>query len=160
MVDELRNAGAEVEVLPIAAAAGRLGRDRVTPGRIPFGASLGGLTYATRLARRLRELDPDIVHTNTLKAAVYGGVAGRAAGVTVVWHIRDRIADDYLPASTAAGVAPARPDPPRRGGRQLARDARNARATSPSPSYAVPSPVIHDAATPRDGGAPAGRRRP
>ena len=38
------------------------------------------------------------MHTNSLKAALYGGVAGRAAGIPVVWHIRDRIADDYLPA--------------------------------------------------------------
>ena len=40
---------------------------------------------------------PDLVHTNSLKAALYGGVAGRLAGVPVVWHVRDRIADDYLP---------------------------------------------------------------
>jgi glycosyltransferase involved in cell wall biosynthesis len=32
-----------------------------------------------------------------LKAAVYGGLAGRLAGVPVIWHIRDRIAADYLP---------------------------------------------------------------
>ena len=50
------------------------------------------------LARRLRQLHPDVVHTNSLKAALYGGVAARLAGVPVVWHIRDRIATDYLPA--------------------------------------------------------------
>lgn len=51
------------------------------------------------LIRRLRELQPDLVHTNSLKAALIGGVAGRLAGVPVVWHIRDRMADDYLPTS-------------------------------------------------------------
>ena len=52
-----------------------------------------------RLSRRIRALDADIVHTNSLKAALYGGVAGRLARVPVVWHVRDRIADDYLPTS-------------------------------------------------------------
>jgi UDP-N-acetylglucosamine:LPS N-acetylglucosamine transferase len=47
-----------------------------------------------RLRRRLRQLAPDIVHTNSLKAAIYGGLAGRVAGIPVVWHIRDRIAEN------------------------------------------------------------------
>jgi len=43
-------------------------------------------------------LHPDQVHTNSLKAALYGGMAGRLARVPcVIWHVRDRIAEDYLP---------------------------------------------------------------
>jgi glycosyltransferase involved in cell wall biosynthesis len=45
----------------------------------------------------LRQLKPDLVHTNSLKAALYGGIAARAVGVPVLWHIRDRIEADYLP---------------------------------------------------------------
>ena len=37
------------------------------------------------------------MHTNSLKAGVYGSLAARLAGVPVVWHVRDRIADDYIP---------------------------------------------------------------
>jgi glycosyltransferase involved in cell wall biosynthesis len=37
------------------------------------------------------------VHTNSLKAGVYGSIAARLAGVPVVWHVRDRIAEDYIP---------------------------------------------------------------
>ncbi len=44
------------------------------------------------------------MHTNSLKAALYGGVAARLAGVPVVWHIRDRIADDYLPRPARRAV--------------------------------------------------------
>jgi glycosyltransferase involved in cell wall biosynthesis len=50
------------------------------------------------LRRRIREHAPDIIHTNSLKSALYGGVAGRLARVPTVWHIRDRITTDYLPA--------------------------------------------------------------
>jgi glycosyltransferase involved in cell wall biosynthesis len=79
-------------------AARELHRGEVTPGTVPGKALLDTSAYAVALARRLRRLRPDIVHTNSLKSALYGGVAGRLAGVPVVWHIRDRIAEDYLPA--------------------------------------------------------------
>jgi glycosyltransferase involved in cell wall biosynthesis len=37
------------------------------------------------------------VHTNSLKAGFYGCLAARLAGVPSVWHLRDRLAPDYLP---------------------------------------------------------------
>ena len=60
-------------------------------------AAMRDLAYIARLALRLRALRPDLVHTNSLKAGVYGSLAARAAGVPVVWHVRDRIAEDYIP---------------------------------------------------------------
>jgi glycosyltransferase involved in cell wall biosynthesis len=44
------------------------------------------------------------VHTNSLKAAVYGGLAARIAGIPVAWHIRDRVSPDYLPISAVRMV--------------------------------------------------------
>ncbi len=93
-----------VEVLPFEDAGRTVSRDQVVPGGLSPAAVLATARYVVQLARRLRELQPDLVHTNTLKAALYGGAAARLAGVPVVWHIRDRIADDYLPASTARAV--------------------------------------------------------
>jgi glycosyltransferase involved in cell wall biosynthesis/GT2 family glycosyltransferase len=97
IAEKLRAAGVTVEVLPIADAARSVKRHAVVPGRLPFGAIVATASYTRRLARRLRELQPDVVHTNTLKSAIYGGIAARLAGIPVVWHIRDRIAPDYLP---------------------------------------------------------------
>jgi glycosyltransferase involved in cell wall biosynthesis len=68
-----------------------------TPGAALLGAAPGAAAYVARLALRLRALRPDVVHTNSLKAGVYGSLAARVAGVPVVWHVRDRIAEDYLP---------------------------------------------------------------
>lgn len=59
------------------------------------------LNYALRLSRFMRRRGVRIVHTNSLKADLIGGVAARLAGVPVVWHIRDRISDDYLPSDAA-----------------------------------------------------------
>lgn len=97
LVGRLHRANASVEVKPMAEAARDVNRSRVRPGRLPGAGAMHSVAYALMLARRLRALRPDIVHTNSLKAAIYGGVAGRLAGVPVVWHVRDRIADDYMP---------------------------------------------------------------
>jgi glycosyltransferase involved in cell wall biosynthesis len=99
LVDVLERAGASVEILPMDNQARNLRRDRVRVGNVPLRSMLATAIYTIKLARRLRRLQPDLVHTNTLKAALYGGVAARAAGVPCLWHVRDRIAEDYLPRS-------------------------------------------------------------
>ncbi|HEX8915781.1 MAG TPA: glycosyltransferase [Humisphaera sp.] len=58
----------------------------------------GTLLLAWRLAAEIRRCQPALVHTNSLKSDVIGGVAARLAGVPLIWHVRDRIAEDYLPA--------------------------------------------------------------
>jgi glycosyltransferase involved in cell wall biosynthesis len=104
LVSRLEGLGVAVEVLALDTRVGHVRRGQVTaralgPARV---AALAGDVVA--LTRRLRRLHPDVVHTNSLKAALYGGVAARLAGVPVVWHIRDRIATDYLPAPAVRGV--------------------------------------------------------
>ena len=53
--------------------------------------------YVRQLCRLINNLNVDIIHTNSLKADVIGGLAGILSRRPVVWHVRDRIADDYLP---------------------------------------------------------------
>jgi glycosyltransferase involved in cell wall biosynthesis len=97
LVERLRAAGAQVEVIPVPPSIRDMRKESITPSKIDARSALGVLLHVWRLRRRIRELEPDLVHTNSLKAALYGGLAGRLAGVRVVWHIRDRIAEDYLP---------------------------------------------------------------
>lgn len=97
LVPRLLQAGLSVEVLPLNPRAGRLRRRNVTPRAVLVGALFSSALYTLKLARRLRRLRPDIVHANSLKAGFYGLAAARLAGVPGVWHVRDRIADDYLP---------------------------------------------------------------
>lgn len=56
--------------------------------------------FIVRLSRLIDRLDVDVVHTNSLKADILGGIAARLARKRVVWHVRDRITDDYLPSTT------------------------------------------------------------
>jgi len=57
------------------------------------------IAYTFRLARFMREHRIDIVHTNSLKADILGGIAAKLARRPLIWHLRDRIEDDYLPHS-------------------------------------------------------------
>ncbi len=58
---------------------------------------LGTLSFTVRLASFIRDARVDLVHTNSLKSDIIGGIAGRLAKRPVIWHIRDRIENDYLP---------------------------------------------------------------
>jgi glycosyltransferase involved in cell wall biosynthesis len=94
----LERAGVNVEVLPLDPGARDVHRGDVAAGVGSVRAARKTAAYTLRLARRLRELAPDLVHTNSLKAGYYGSVAARLARVPVIWHLRDRIAEDYMPA--------------------------------------------------------------
>ena len=64
---------------------------------------VGGIPLSIwRVRSAIRKLKIDFVHTNSLKADLVGGIAARLAGKPVIWHIRDRIAPDYLPAKVVA----------------------------------------------------------
>jgi glycosyltransferase involved in cell wall biosynthesis len=99
LAGRLRDAGVAVRVLaldPRIAAT-----DRAAAGRSAAGAArsaVATLPFVVRLARLLRSLRPDVVHTTSLKADLIGLPAAALARVPLVWHVHDRIAEDYLPA--------------------------------------------------------------
>lgn len=102
LVGRLREAGVEVRVLPLDPRVATT--DRATAGRSLGGAvrsAAATVPFLLRLARLLRRLDPDVVHTNSLKADLIGLPAAALARRPLVWHVHDRIADDYLPAGLA-----------------------------------------------------------
>jgi glycosyltransferase involved in cell wall biosynthesis len=97
LVDGLHLAGISTEVLPFAETARGLRKGEVRGGGVSPAVALATAAYVVKLAARLRALAPDIVHTNSLKAGLYGSLAARLAGIPMIWHVRDRIAEDYLP---------------------------------------------------------------
>lgn len=104
LADRLRSAGITVEVLEMDPALKDLRKGAVhTRGLHPRNALLL-ISYILRLRRRLIELRPALIHTNSLKSAIYGGFAGRLARIPVVWHMRDRIARDYLPGPAVSAI--------------------------------------------------------
>jgi glycosyltransferase involved in cell wall biosynthesis len=102
LVAQMHLAGVSTEVLPFAARARDLHRDEVRGAGVPAQVAAATTAYVLKLARRLRQLQPDLVHANSLKSGVYGGLAAQLAGVPMVWHVRDRIAEDYMPRPAVA----------------------------------------------------------
>jgi glycosyltransferase involved in cell wall biosynthesis len=145
----LATAGVSYEVLAMPSRARDVRRGEVVGFRGLL-ALPAALAYTLRLARRLRRLRPDIVHTNTMKAGLYGTIAARLAGTRVVWHVRDRLATDYLPRGPkhlVRSVLRRLPD-------AVVANSEATAATLGRASVVVPSPVAPDQPAPR--GADAG----
>jgi glycosyltransferase involved in cell wall biosynthesis len=95
LVESLREAGVETEVMPWPAAVARLGdydaRGIAGLARLAIRAVVAfprALFYVKRLRDLLRQRQPAIVHTNGFKMHVLGAIA-RPASSRLVWHLHD-----------------------------------------------------------------------
>src|ERR1700742_4110048 len=85
----------ETQVLPLPSSVGSTRKNSLGLSTLFRVRELAvSFQYILRLAKFIREHNIDIVHTNSLKADILGGIAGRIARRPVIWHVRDRIADD------------------------------------------------------------------
>ena len=90
---------AETHVLPLSDAVGGASKDRLGwSSLLQCKAAFMACLHVWKVARLARRLQADLIHTNSLKADIIGGLAGRLARIPVIWHVRDRIDPDYLPA--------------------------------------------------------------
>lgn len=93
----LEQAGATVHVLPMLESLRDTRKETIKPGALGVAAVTESARYLRDLRALLKRIDPDVVHTNSLKSSLIGGLAARAARKPVLWHVRDRISSDYLP---------------------------------------------------------------
>ena len=102
LVAKLEDSGCDVRVLeldPNLVNARKDTLDSASPSRLH--QAMATLKYAFRLARLAKRESAAIIHSNSLKADLIGGVAGRLVGIPVIWHVRDHINSDYLPSRVA-----------------------------------------------------------
>lgn len=105
LADELRRVGIEVLVSVLDARVGQQRKDELGLAGLARPALIARTAVAViALARIFRRRGFDVVHTNSLKAHLLGGIAGRLAGARVVWHVRDHLAEPYLPAAAVRGI--------------------------------------------------------
>jgi glycosyltransferase involved in cell wall biosynthesis len=98
LVGRLRAAGVPTRVLPLDRRVLDARKDSLGGAALlRVRAATAALAYAVRLAAVVRRGRYDLIHTNSLKADLLGGLAGRLAGRPVLWHVRDRVDPDYLP---------------------------------------------------------------
>ena len=88
----------DTHVIPLADSALTAKKDGLGwKSLLQLRASLSVLLQIWRVVRFARKMEIDLIHTNSLKSDIIGGIAARIAGIPVVWHVRDRIEADYLP---------------------------------------------------------------
>ena len=96
LVDRLRAAGHAVEVAPMRSRARTAGRGSAKSGGAAARWAIDVLPFVARLHGRVRTIGPDVLVSTTLKSHLV--CAALPSRVPRVWHLHDRIADDYLPA--------------------------------------------------------------
>ena len=98
LVARLEEAGIETQVMPLNSEVTETRKDSISPrSLLKVHTVKETLAFAFRLAQFIRKNNFDFVYTNSLKSDIIGGLAARLAGRPVIWHIRDRIDEDYLP---------------------------------------------------------------
>jgi glycosyltransferase involved in cell wall biosynthesis len=102
LLDKLNAAGIETRVVCLDVSIAGAKKDAIGAKDL---LRVGHLVLVWRFIRRLTQLlkceRADIVHCNSLKSDWIGGIAARLARVPAIWHVRDRISDDYLPSRVA-----------------------------------------------------------
>ena len=94
----LMEAGIETHVIPLASEIADTRKESLhSLSSLRIGALLRMAGYCVRLARLIKAREVDLIHTNSLKADIIGAISARMAHKPVLWHVRDRIAKDYLP---------------------------------------------------------------
>jgi len=103
LAGKLRDAGVETHVLPLDPSVVEARKDSLG-WRSLLRARQAALCirYAIRLACWARRRGVRVIHANSLKADLYGGLAGRLAGIPTLWHVRDNVDAKYLPPAVAA----------------------------------------------------------
>lgn len=97
--ERLREAQIETRILPLSGEAREVRKDTLGSRALlrHAGAGLAFFRYAFTVARFAKSRHAFALHCNSLKADLYGALAGRIAGIPVIWHIRDHIDPSYLP---------------------------------------------------------------
>lgn len=103
LVAKLRAVGVETHVAPLDDSVLETRKDSLGVGSLLRLRQAGACArYVVTLARLARRLRADLIHTNSLKADLIGGAAGRLARIPVLWHVRDNIDGHYLPPAVAS----------------------------------------------------------
>ena len=97
LADRLRDI-CDVHILPLPEHVRNRRKDSLGWKSLLKLRDIAALVFCSfRLARFAAKHDVRLIHTNSLKADIIGGIAADLARCPVVWHVHDRIEEDYLP---------------------------------------------------------------
>jgi glycosyltransferase involved in cell wall biosynthesis len=100
LVRKLTQARVPVDILRLPGTLRRVRQGQIragtplNPGRIAM-----SVWYVSQLIALLRRNRVDLIHTNSLRAAVLGGIAGRIAGIPTIWQIHSVVGSPLMSPS-------------------------------------------------------------
>lgn len=94
---ELESAGLLVNVLPLANSIAGVHRHELARVRGAIKAAPKFVRFVGKLRDVIRQTEPDLIVANSLKAAVFSAFASLITRKQWVWHLHDRLSEDYLP---------------------------------------------------------------
>ena len=94
----LRQAGHRVVVVALDPGVRDVGRSAGLPATLRAAGAVPA--FLRRLVATMRRLDVEVIHTTSLKADLLAVPVSRLLRRPLVWHVHDRIAEDYLPHRT------------------------------------------------------------
>ncbi len=106
LVELLQRAQVETHVLPLDPMVREVRKDSLGDQGIARKLQQATLLlgYSQQIARVAREKQVSLIYTNSLKSDFYGALAGQRVRLPVIWHIRDRIEETYLPAPAVKAI--------------------------------------------------------
>ncbi|MCM3409930.1 glycosyltransferase [Metabacillus litoralis] len=99
LAEKLISIGIKVKILALKDSIKNRNRHKVSKNIISSIIHL--IIYSYNLSKLLKRENVDIVHTNSLKAAIFGGISAKLSNKKLIWHIRDSISYPYLSKKTA-----------------------------------------------------------
>ena len=97
-VELVKESNVETHVIPLTGEIRDMRKDTVGPKAfLNLKQAALMIAYAARIAAFARQKNIQLIHTNTIKAHIYGAIAGRLAGLPVIWHVRDCVNETYFP---------------------------------------------------------------
>ena len=105
LVQKLTAAGVDTCIVPLESAVADARKDQLgASSLLKLNAVWKTLKYSWRVARLMRSKRVDLIHTNSLKADIIGGLCAWFTGLPLIWHIHDRLEGAYLPRPVAATI--------------------------------------------------------
>lgn len=96
--DRLRETAQSVEVVPLSPAVASTGRQAAGRSVSAIVVNiLRTIPHALSVTRRVGALSPDVLHSTSLKSDLIAVPVSWLSRTPLVWHVHDRISEDYLP---------------------------------------------------------------
>ena len=98
LIAKMQSIAIKTTVLPLSKKSSEIRKDNLDRNLVSnIDSFIEYIQYSILLSKWIRNSKINLIHCNSLKSDLYGGIAGRISKIPTIWHIRDHIDEPYLP---------------------------------------------------------------